>query len=627
MHLTVIASHLGRAPQREESWVLRLVGTPRSDETPPPDILAIVDQTAADVRATFPEWLWHWVSNHGLLQLKVFPVSTSWWWYTPLSEKSPLRSRLIRELYWLTLFRAIVGRCAITEVEWIGDDPIFTEVVAKLAARLKVKFHFESTGGPRLSRVSRAFLHRVAHSTFAIVRWLVLKILFLGKGTSDPDFDIAFYSRFPILWERGERLWRERMFGVWPDYLRARRHRTGYVAVFSGSLKTLVRERRALDEQCREQNILIIERAVSFFSLLRSHLSLNLFWRYFRWRSRVKKQPVWYDDLDVNALFWRELDASLLSSELPLDLTLASGISSIVRKTSSLGAIFLPFEYQPMERAVWSGAKSVRDVSIVGLQTGLFASNQMGFSFPVDEIRKGSSRDLGSPVPDVLAAYGALPYRIFSERLGAERVCLSGPIRYSNLQNRDPNRSDSRSIENAPPSAVFVLLATSIAREESVPLLENAFRASSGLPDVFFLIKFHYHLPLHNEVKKLAASYGMERRYRVFDSDPYELMRIGRIVVCAGSSIGLEAMTLGCMPVVFRSLGEMSANPMLDVPDAVFFWHSDVELRAVLQSCLTQDAEYQKRKSAWPRAIADQLDLAGSPDDRLYEFLHQRAIV
>ena len=119
MHLTVIASHSGRAPQLEESWVLRLVGTPQSDETCPPNILTIVDQAAAEVRATFPEWLWQWVSSHGLLDLKVFPGSVSWWWYTPLSEKSPLRSRLIRELYWLTLLRTVIKTYGITEVEWI----------------------------------------------------------------------------------------------------------------------------------------------------------------------------------------------------------------------------------------------------------------------------------------------------------------------------------------------------------------------------------------------------------------------------------------------------------------------------------------------------------------------------
>jgi surface carbohydrate biosynthesis protein (TIGR04326 family) len=626
MHLTVIASQSGRAPQREDSWVLRLVGTPQSDETPPPNILSIIDQSAAEVRATFPEWLWRWVSNHRALELKVFSGSVSWWWYTPISEKSPLRSRLIRELYWLTLLRRVIETYTITEVKWIGDDPLFTSVVASLAAQRKVKLHFESSGGSKSSSFTRSLTRRVIYSVFAIVRWLILKILFVGKGTGDADFDVALYSRFPILWERQEPLWRERMFGFWPDYLRTRGHRTGYIALFSGSLKTLIREWRTLRAQCRQQNIWIIERAVSFFSLLRAHFSLGLFWNYFRWRRRLVRQPVLYNDLNVNALLWRELDAGLLSSEIPLDLTIASGISSIVRKVSSLRMMFLPFEYQPMERAVWAGAKSLPEISIVGLQTGLFASNQMGFSFPVEEIKRGSKDDLKSPVPDVLAAYGALPYRIFAERLGSERVCLSGPIRYSSLQTCDPDAGGSFSIEDAPQSAVFVLVATSIAREESVPLLETAFRASAELPEIFFLIKFHYHLPLHTEVKNLAARYGMDR-YRVFDSDLYELMRVAPIVICAGSSIGLEAMTLGCMPIVFRSLGEMSANPMLDVPDAVFFWHSIVELRAALQSCLVRDAEYQKRKSAWPRAIADQLDLAGSPDERLYEFLRKQAIV
>jgi|GEM_PF-4154952 len=626
MHLTVIASHSDRALQREESWVLRLVGTPQSDETPPPDILTIVDQAAAEVRTKFPEWLWQWVSSHAALQLKVFAGSVSWWWYTPLSEKSPLRSRLIRELYWLTLLRMVFETYAITEVDWVGDDPRFTAVAARLAAQWQVKFHFASRRRTRPSHLTHAFVRRVVYSIFAFVRWLILKILFLGKGIEDPDFDVALYSRFPILWERQEPLWRERMFGAWPEYLRTRRHRTAYLAVFSGSLKMLVREWRTLRQRCRQQNIWIIERSVSFSSLLRAHLSLSLFCRYFSWRRRVISQPVFYNDLDIRNLFWREFDSNLLSTEIPLDLTIAKGISRIARKASSLRAIFLPFEYQPMERAVWTGAKSLRDISMVGLQTGLFTSNQMGFSFPVDEVKAGSDDDLKSPVPDVLAAYGALPYRVFSERLGSERVCLSGPIRYSDLQSRDPNSDRSFSVENASPSAVLVLLATSIAKEESIPLLETAFKASAELPEVFFLIKFHYHLPLHAEVNRLAARYGIDR-YRVFDSDLYELMRVARIVICAGSSIGIEAMTLGCIPVVFRSLGEMSSNPMLDVPDAVFFWNSIDELRAALQSCLAQDVEYRKRESAWPQALADQLDLAGSPDDRLYEFLRSRAVV
>ena len=271
-----------------------------------------------------------------------------------------------------------------------GDDSVFTSVVAKLAAQCNVKFHFESSGGTKTSHLTHALVRRVLYSIFAFVRWLILKILFLGKGAEDPDFDIALYSRFPILWERQEPLWRERMFGAWPDYLRSRRHRIGYLAVLSGSLKTLVRERRTLQQQCRQQNIWIIERAVSFSALLRAHLSLSLFSRYFRWRRRVIRQPVLYNDLDVNALFFREFDSGLLSSEIPFDLTIASGISSIVRKARSLRSIFLPFEYQPMERAVWAGAKSVRDINLVGLQTGLFTSNQMGFSFLVDEIKKGS---------------------------------------------------------------------------------------------------------------------------------------------------------------------------------------------------------------------------------------------
>jgi surface carbohydrate biosynthesis protein (TIGR04326 family) len=627
MHLTVIESDFGSLPPKPDSWVLRLVGTPEVDEPVPPDIQAMADRAAAQVRDNFPRWLWRWVSEHDALKLEVFSASVSWWWYTPLSEKSALRSPLIREIYWLTLLRIIFQQHPITEVEWFGRDPLLASVAAALAAEARISFHFQKRGRIEGREMTRAIARRFLYLAFTLARWFALKIFAVGSIRKPSDFDIALFTRFPILWEREDSGWRERMFGQWPDYLRRRQHRTVYVAAFSSSLKKFIRERRAFAKQCREQNIVIVDNLVSIFQLLQAHLSLHLFRQYRRWRRRVITQPVIYDGLDVSGIFWREFDLGVLSLELPFDLTIAAGISSAMRTYASIQMIFLPFEYQPMERAVWAGAKSVREVSVIGLQTGLFSSNQMGFSFPVDEMKTIANHELKSPVPDALAAYGELPYRVFSARLGSERVCLSGPIRFSSLRAGNDVHTGAPLVSDAAPSTVFVLLATSIAREESVALLEIAFRAASELPNVFLLIKFHYHLPLQADVERLARRYG-NNRYRVFDSDLHDLMRMAAVIICGGSSVGIEAMTLGCMPVVFRSFGEMSFNPMLDTPEAVFFWRSLGDLRTALDSCLTQDTEYLRRKAAWPQAIADHLfDLTVSADNRLYEFLRERKIV
>src|ERR1043166_4395371 len=625
MRLIVIASDSASAPSPSDTWVLRLVGTPQLNRSVPPDILTIVDQAAAEVRATFPKWLWQWISDHAALEVKVFDPTVRWWLYPPLSEKSPLRSRLIREIYWLTVLRGILKFYSLSTVEWLGDDPVFASVAASLAAEFNVPFNFHFERRAHHRKVAQAILRRILYTGFALLRWLLVRLILARTVNRDWDRDVLLYTRFPILWERVESTWRERMFGTWPDYLTMRKHWPAYAAIMSASLTALIRERRDLLARVAKQDIWILEAAISLSALLRAHVTLGLFGRYLRWRRRTIRQPVRYDDLDISKLFWREMDLAVLSPEIPFDLTVAAGCRSIVKACRSVRAIFLPFEYQPMERAVWAGVKSVRDVPVIGLQTGLFDSNQMGFSFPAEEMKGQFNHDLKSPVPDMLAAYGKLPYRVFSERLGNDRVCLSGAIRYSQLQQHD--NQNAVTTENLPAPRHLVLVATSISREESFPMLEAAFRAATNYPDIFFLIKFHYHLPLHEEVKQLARTYGVDR-YRIFDKDLYDLMRAARITICAGSSIGIEAIAFECMPVVFRSLGEMSSNPMLDVPDAVFFWHSITELQAALQSCLNEDDEYKKRRTAWPRAIADQLfDLNGSPDERLYQFLSDRKIL
>src|SRR5258708_5818614 len=141
MRLIVIASDSARIPtSREVTWILRLVGTPQTSEIPPPEIFSAVDKAAAQVRLKFPQWLWEWASSHEALGLEVFSGLVSWWWYTPLSEKSPLRSQFIRELYWLTLLRILFEAHDVSAVEWHGDDPLFASVGAKVAAEHGVDF-------------------------------------------------------------------------------------------------------------------------------------------------------------------------------------------------------------------------------------------------------------------------------------------------------------------------------------------------------------------------------------------------------------------------------------------------------------------------------------------------------
>jgi len=322
------------------------------------------------------------------------------------------------------------------------------------------------------------------------------------------------------------------------------------------------------------------------------------------------------------------MDRSALSGEVLFNEAIIAGFRRLLQAQGLPKVVFHPFEYQPMERAVAAGVRASGAIPVVGLQTGLFTSNQLGLALAADELRRSSTESSRAPAPDVLAAYGELPYAIYVNRLGRERVCLSGAVRYPRLGMAESFDAATFQNEHAlPADAKFIFVATPAAQDEALPMLAAAFAVAAETPNAFLLLKFHYHLLLHREVSQLAAEYR-NPRYRIFDGDLYKLMRLAPVLIVGGSSISIEALALGTMPVVYVPPGEMSFNPILEVPQAVFLWHTAQELKCALRSCLSKDSAYEARRKMWPQAVAAQLfKLDGLANERLFEFLRERHVL
>jgi surface carbohydrate biosynthesis protein (TIGR04326 family) len=632
MRLVVLASAKATVPSdAKDFWVLRLFGIQQAEEPSPPNLLQAVAAAGAEIRQDYPQWLWNWVSRNGLLELQIWPGPLSWWCYAPLSEKSPLRSEFLHHLYRLTLLRLVLEANEIEAVEWYGDDPALAKLAAAVAAVCGVPWVEHLASGKKRRSLGSALFRRCRYTINSMLKWVALRGLgFHRLKNQGLEPDVLLFSRFPILWERHDPYWQERMFGSWPDFLAEKGHCPAYVAIQFFSWSLILREGLRLLDRCQKQQILILEATLPFLALLQAHLTHRLFWRYFFWRRSRRQQPVIYAGLDIRELFWRELDDSLLSFELPQNRTIAAAISRLLQQWQSVRAIFLPFEYQPMERAVWAGAKLTRDIPVVGVQTGILTSNHMGSAciLPAAELREKPQQALRVPMPDVLAAYGELPYHLFQRCLGEARVCLSGPVRYPYLSQVETVDLDAFCrAENLPRNATFVLVTSSTSPEESVPLLTGAFTLGSENPEIFLLFKFHYHYPLHGEVQRLARHCHCQPRVRIFETDLRVLLRLAPILISGGSSTGLEAIALGCMPLIFQSVGALPSNPMLEVPEASFFWNTLEELRAAFRSCLARDEAYEKRRAAWPTAIQAQLfRLDGLANQRLYQFLQEHQV-
>jgi hypothetical protein len=625
MTLTVIATSARVASMpADRTCILRLAGTAEPDEQAPPDLLALADRAAERLRTSFPEWLWQWVQASGLLSLATYPGPISWWWYTPLSEMSPIRSPLLTQVYWLLLVRELLETRSFDRVIWVGDDRVMAKTIATMLARSGMPLEVRLAAG----RAPMGFLYvlarRARFGAAHIARCLALRLAGF-RSDAPASSDVVLTSRFPVLWEAGPQGHQERMFGDWPAVLRREGQSVCFAAMCSAPLGQIVRYRGAWRRRCRQDRIDLVEARASLATLLAAHFDVTFWIRYARWRRR---QPaVVFDGIDISELFWREVTASAVSPELPSDRVLASAFGRLLDGAPRARLVAYPFEYQPMERAIGVAARS-RGRATVGLQTGLFTANQLGFLFPASQVRADASDATRAPVPDLLAAYGDRPARAFAARLGERRVLRPGPIRYARLA--EPPRRDRPALRREhglPLDATVVLVTTSILKDESLQMLRAAFETAAGRSHTVLAFKFHYHLPLGQETERLRRVYP-NVPVRVFDAHLDDLLIAADALICGASSTGIEAMARGCMPLVFRSVGNLQPSPILEVAEAAFFWRTPSELAEGLSATLANDASAVARRAHWPDALRAQLSpLAAGMNAPLNELLRGAGVL
>lgn len=599
MTLTVVEGR-GSAV-RASSPVLRL-GVPPQPGDQPPSTAACARRAIALLTKTYPEWLWRWVRDHGVLDLRIYEGPVSWWWYSPLSEMSPLRSRFIREVYWLMFVREVVAEHHITEIDWIGDDRTLADAAASMLGGLGVTVTTTITRRDWPGPVARAAAIRVLFVLRHLLQWCLLRPF--RNGPECQDASIAFFSRYPVLWERTGAGRQERMFGGVPDRLTRDGRRICYLAAFAGDWRQLMRPGR-LKQELRADRVVLVESYASLWDCLSAYADWTGCLRYCRWI----RQPAHAElaGIDVTALLRRAMHINALSAEIPFDRILAKSIAKCLAHHPRVETVCLPFEFQPMERAVSLGVASRR---VIGFQTGIYTSTQMGLGFSRDQVRVHADDAERAPLPDVILAYGDLPYRILVERARGTRVEKIGPLRYSELASAR-HRNGTATPAHRPPK---VLVAGSSDADETDFILRAVFDVCGNGADLHLLVKFHYHADLGSRLRTLGQRFpGVN--YTVHDSKLHDLIRSSAAVVCGGSSVSFEAMALGRMPLVFRLASDVLPDPTRDVDAAVIAWDSAEALAKGLDAVLSGAGD-PMTETLWSDALREQM----SPlDDSMYE--------
>lgn len=621
----VIVAADGIPFEAPDAYLLRLVAPPKTDDRFPTGAFAAARRAADRLHTVFPDWLWQWTQDSGLLSLATYEGPISWWWYTPISEMGPLRSPLIRQLYWLLLLREIIRESAIGHVTWVGDDLDIANAARDVAVAEGASF--ESRVRRRWHRDALRIPRQVSRRMWMFGRAVAIGLLarLAGFGAVEArDPDVLLFSRFPVLWETRSDGWTERMFAEWPEVLTAKGHRLVNAVVFTGPVRWLVTRRSQLLPVCRRQTIVMMEAFASLGTVLAAYADVLFVFKYLRWRRT--SHAARFEGVDVTTLVRRELDAAVAGFEIASDRVLVAALGRFMDRTPSLRTAFFPFEFQPIERAITMAARR-HEVATVGLQTALYTPNHLGFRFAPSQVRTVAADAARAPMPDVVAAYGELPQRVFADRLGSGRVVLSGPIRYARLNTACPTDFDARVALGMPIDTTVVLVTTSMVRAESTAMLEAAFHAASSRPGLFLALKFHYHLPLDSESAACSRRYP-KVSYQIYESRLDELLTVSRAMICGGSSTGIEAIARGCMPLVFNLVGDFLPNPMLEAAESVFIWHTPRELDDALTAVLEGGEAVARRRAHWPDVMRAQLyPLSSDMNERLYSHLEERSIL
>ncbi len=610
-------------PPAAGDWVIRFAGVPEPGERCPDELPELRDASAELLKQRYGSWLDGWARESGLMDIATWEGGLSWWWFGALSERSPQTSWLIHQLHQLLVLRLALRRWRPKRTVWYDPSAAMRRAAARVAAAEGCALDAVASGPtPRRQRIPYLLVLRLFASLRLLARALVARSLDSGAGTETAR-TIAF-TRFPVLWEAGDGAWRERMYGHLPEALEARGLDVAYAAITSGSALAWLRNAGAWRRVLRRRRIRIVESRATATDLAVAVADAGLWRRYVGWRRDQSARAVAFDGIEVAELVLHAADLNLLDPSLPVNRLIARALPRLLPVLPSARFVIHPFEFQPMERAL---AVAVPDgLPVVGLQTGVFTSGQIGCLLRREELReRHRGRAAGdarlAPAPDLIAAYGRLPYRIFAAALGADAVVEAGATRYgglAELAREPPPREEVRHALGLGAPHRYLLLATAALPEEAWPMLRAARAIAAAHSDIFLLVKFHYHLRLEAELAETLAGVA-DGRWRIFDAHLHRLILAADTVITGASSVAYEALALGRPALVYLSPALFHCNPATETPDAFAFWHTPDELLRLIGSPGAPSAE------AASRALADQIESVPNGDGRLIDAMERAA--
>ena len=597
----------------------------------------------------YPEFVYHFpryvrLAGLTLLDLLSRQEGVNLWWLGGTCEKSPFRGPLIKQLYALALLREVLNNGHFDEIWlWLQDADLrscIEEGIASLNQRVRswhVRGQRQSRQWLRKGQGPFLFVRLIALRIFVVTHsFLCRSILWVCKvrraepGSETPR--VGLYSRYPILWRNPYSLnQEERYFSHLAARLRER-VRVFYIVMVSDWPWQLWKHRHHLATVFSDQNIVPLSLYLTLADFLRVLFDVSLPLCYLRYRWQMAPAlRVRFLGWNISGLWNAELCRTLTGAEIHQNLLRVAAVRRVTSKLE-ISMLINPLEFQPMERAIWAGARG--HATTVAFQHSTFCRNHFMYFFKEAELKSYIDEAVGdpSPLPDYYIVAGTWPYEIMLHNgVPASRLGLCGAIRYNDLPVVGPDWERQSALKrdlNVPLEKTAVLVLTSQSRDESIEMIDALADASSDLGGQFvFLFKCHYHCRIEDYIEQIFGSVSPSVEYRNLDVDGtlYHYIRGADVVLVGATTAAVEALALGHLPIIYNNPAILNLSSLMDFSGTALFVSTPEQLVTALKRISSGDLDRQsfvKDRANTLGKVFYRLD--GNADERLVSFLREK---
>jgi predicted glycosyltransferase len=156
--------------------------------------------------------------------------------------------------------------------------------------------------------------------------------------------------------------------------------------------------------------------------------------------------------------------------------------------------------------------------------------------------------------------------------------------------------------------------------------MDWAFAIAKQYPHIYFLVRFHYWAILNNELHNTSRFHSFNN-YQIIESDLHELLLASDFMVTGTSSVGIEAIASGCMPISYKPTRRYDFGRIQDVEESAFLYTNQSELQKAINECITQSDVFAWKKTQWEKNLQKLCTpLDGKASSRLYNWLDKKDV-